>query len=242
MEGNRSSNRLLGLSGFATVNRLSCFDFQSMEQDSSLLSLRGSTVSQGCRDERVSSTHLALEGSKGRLMMPRAILLLALLFQYQQVAAQGISVEVKQTAPYFILPTWDGKTLRSTSLKGKVVVLEFFQTWCPDCQKSGVELEKLYQKYKDRGLTIVGISHDREKAAVVAPYLKKYNITYPVLLGDISVVVNYIPGVTPQAPKFNIPYLILIDRDGNIVGRFQEGHEKEAMDINLLEERIRKLL
>jgi peroxiredoxin len=173
--------------------------------------------------------------------MPRAILLFALLFHCQQVAGQGISVEVKQPAPYFILPTWDGKTLRSTSLKGKVVLLEFFQTWCPDCQKSGVELEKLYQKYKEQGLAVVGISHDREKI-VVAPHLKKYNLTYPVLLGDISVVLSYIPGVTPQAPKFNIPYIVLIDRDGNIVGRFQEGHEKEATDINLLEERIKKLL
>jgi peroxiredoxin len=175
-------------------------------------------------------------------MMPRAILLLALLFHCQQAAGQNISVEVKQPAPYFILPTCDGKTLRSTSLKGKVVLLEFFQTWCPDCQKSGVELEKLYQKYKERGLTVVGISHDREKSTVVTPYLKKYNLTYPVLLGDISVALNYIPGISPQAPKFNIPYLVLIDREGNIAGRFQQGHEKEATDTNLLEERIKKLL
>jgi peroxiredoxin len=174
--------------------------------------------------------------------MLRAILLFALLFHCQQVAGQGISVEVKQPAPYFILPTLDGNTLRSTSLKGKVVLLEFFQTWCPDCQKSGVELEKLYQKYKDRGLIVVGISHDREKAAVVAPYLKKYNLTYPVVLGDLSVALNYIPGISPQTPKFNIPYLVLIDRNGNIAGRFQQGHEKEATDTNLLEERIKKLL
>ena len=169
-------------------------------------------------------------------------MLFALLFLGLPTWAQDPTVDVKQQAPYFILPTWDGNTLRSSSLKGKVVVLDFFQTWCPDCQKSGVELEKLYQKYKDRGLVVVGISHDREKSAVVAPYLKKYNLTYPVLLGDISVALNYIPGMTTQAPKFNIPYIILIDRDGNIVGRFQQGHEKAATDTNLLEVRIKKLL
>jgi peroxiredoxin len=173
--------------------------------------------------------------------MLHAFLLFAFLFLCQQAAAQDIGVEVKQPAPYFILPTWDGNTLRSTSLKGKVVLLELFQSWCPDCQKSGVELEKLYQKHKDRGLIVVGISHDREKSAVVS-YLKKYNLTFPVLLGDISVAVNYIPGVTPQAPKFKIPYIVLIDRDGHVAGRFQQGHEKEATDINLLEERIKKLL
>ncbi len=88
----------------------------------------------------------------------------------------------------------------------------------------------------------MGISHDREKSAVVAPYIKKYNLTYPILLGDVSVALNYIPGMTPQTPKFNIPYIVLIDREGNIAGRFQQGHEKEATDGNLLEVQIKKLL
>lgn len=169
-------------------------------------------------------------------------LVLALVFYCMPAAGQETSVAAKEPAPYFILPTSDGNTLRSTSLKGKVVVLDFFQTWCPDCQKSSVELEKLYKKYKDRGLVVVGISHDREQSAVVNPYLKKYNLTYPVLLGDFSVAINYIPGITPQSPKFNIPYIVLIDREGNVAGRFQQGHEKEATDANLLEERIKKLL
>jgi len=173
---------------------------------------------------------------------PVFIVFLLLLHCCLQAGGQEPIIEVKQPAPYFILPTWDGNTLRSTGLKGKVVVLDFFQTWCPDCQKSSVELEKLYQKYKTRGVVVVGISHDKEKSAVVAPYIKKYNLTYPVLLGDISVALNYISGITPQAPKFNIPYVVLIDREGNIAGRFQQGHEKEATEIQLLEERIKKLL
>lgn len=175
--------------------------------------------------------------------MPSALLIFAMFLLFQQPAGKDFSiVTVKQPAPYFILPTWDGNTLRSTSLKGKVVVLDFFQTWCPDCQKSAVELEKLYKKYKDQGLIVVGISHDREKSAVVAPYVKQYNLTYPILLGDVSVALNYIPGMTPQTPKFNIPYLVLIDREGNVAGRFQQGHEKEATDSNLLEVQIKKLL
>jgi peroxiredoxin len=175
--------------------------------------------------------------------MPSVFLILAMFLLSQQPAGKEFSiVTIKQPAPYFILPTWDGNTLRSTSLKGKVVVLDFFQTWCPDCQKSAVELERLYKKYKDQGLIIVGISHDREKSAVVAPYVKQYNLTYPILLGDVSVALNYIPGMTPQTPKFNIPYLVLIDREGNVAGRFQQGHEKEATDSNLLEVQIKKLL
>jgi len=175
--------------------------------------------------------------------MASVLLILAMSLLSQQPRDQKVTiVTVRQAAPYFILPTWDGNTLRSTSLKGKVVVLDFFQTWCPDCQKSAVELEKLYKKYKDQGLIVVGISHDREKSAVVAPYVKQYNLTYPVLLGDISVALNYIPGMSPQTPKFSIPYIVLIDREGNIAGRFQQGHEKEATDPNLLEVQIKKLL
>ena len=160
----------------------------------------------------------------------------------QTVSAQELAeFTVTQPAPYFILPTWDGNTLRSTSLKGKVVLIEFFQTWCPDCQKSGLELEKLYRKYKEKGLVVVGISHDREKAAVVGPYVKKQGLTHPVLLGDLSIAVNYI-GITAQKANFRIPYIVLVDREWNIVGRFEEGHQKEATDVQLLEELIKKLI
>ena len=153
---------------------------------------------------------------------------------------QGVFKGIRP-APDFVLPTIDGKVLKSASLKGRVIVLDFFQTWCPDCQQTSPELEKLFKRYKDQGLIIVGISHDKEGAKVVEPFVKKYGLTYPVLIGDLSIAVSYI-GITPEKPNFNIPYVILIDRKGNIVGEYQEGIHKEAMDIKLLEERIKKLL
>jgi peroxiredoxin len=144
-------------------------------------------------------------------------------------------------APYFILPTWDGKIVKSSNLKGQVIVLEFFQTWCPDCQKASPQLEKLYERYKDQGLSVVGISHDKEGAKAIEPFIKKFGITYPVAIGDLSIAVNYI-GITPEKPTFRIPYIFLIDRKGNIVGAYEEGTHKEAMDAKLLEEQIKKLL
>jgi cytochrome c biogenesis protein CcmG/thiol:disulfide interchange protein DsbE len=140
-----------------------------------------------------------------------------------------------------VLPTWDGKVLKSASLKGQVIVLDFFQTWCPDCQQTAPELEKLYRSYKDQGLTVVGISHDRDGARAVEPYVKKYDLTFPILIGDSSIAINYM-GVSRERPSFRIPNVILIDRQGNIVARFEEGIHKEAMDIKLLETRIKKLL
>jgi peroxiredoxin len=146
-----------------------------------------------------------------------------------------------EPAPYFILPTWDGQVIKSTSLKGKVILMAFFQTWCPDCQRTNPLLEKLYRKHKERGLVVLGVSHDRGKARDVEPYVKKYGLTYPIVLGDISVAVNYLR-VSPQRPNFSIPYLVLVDRQGNIVGRFVEGRDKETHDMQRLEERITPLL
>ena len=153
---------------------------------------------------------------------------------------QGIG-QTPRVAPYFILPTWDGKVLRSTSLKGQVVLLDFFQSWCPDCQDTSPKLQKLYEQYKDKSLAVIGISHDKDGAKSIEPFVKKYGITYPVLLGDLSIAINYI-GVTPQKPSFQIPYIVLIDRKGNIAGEYEQGIHKEATDIPLLEGRIKKLL
>ena len=146
-----------------------------------------------------------------------------------------------EPAPYFILPTWDGEVIRSTSLKGQVVLMAFFQTWCPDCQRTNPLLEKLYRKYKDRGLVVLGISHDRGKAKDVEPYVKKYGLTYPIVLGDISIAINYVK-TSPRRPNFSIPYLVLVDRKGNIVGRFVEGRNDETHDLKKLEERVTPLL
>jgi peroxiredoxin len=163
-----------------------------------------------------------------------------LLGAFQYVKAQG-ETGIPRPAPYFILPGWDGKVLKSTTLKGQVVLIDFFQTWCPDCQKSSPQLQKLYQRYKDKGFTVVGISHDKEGAKAVEPFVKKYGITYSVLIGDLSIAVSYI-GITPQKPSFRIPYVFLIDRKGNIVGEYEEGTHKEAMDVEFLENRIKTLV
>jgi peroxiredoxin len=150
-------------------------------------------------------------------------------------------LEPKRQAEPFILPTWDGKVLKSSQLKGQVIMLEFFQTSCPDCQEDTPELERLYKQYKKRGFTVVGISHDRAGAKVVGPFVTKYNLTYPVVIGDLSIAVSYI-GITPSNPSFRIPYIVLIDRKGFIVGQFEQGKDKEATDPKLLEALIQKLL
>ena len=146
-----------------------------------------------------------------------------------------------EPAPYFILPRLNGQVVRSSTLKGKVVLMVFFQTWCPDCQRISPQLETLYQKYKAQNFLVLGISHDPNKQEHLKPYIKKHGLSYPILLGDHSIAVNYLK-VSPQNPRFSIPYLILIDRNGDIVGRFVEGQQKETQNMKLLEKRITPLL
>ena len=54
-------------------------------------------------------------------------------------------LEPKRLADPFVLPMWDGNVLKSSQLKGQVIMLEFFQTWCPDCQKAAPEIERIYE-------------------------------------------------------------------------------------------------
>ncbi len=154
---------------------------------------------------------------------------------------QTLKIPIFTPAPLFLLPTCDGKVIKSTTLKGNVVLLEFFQTWCPDCQKSVSLMEKLYKKNKDQGFVMVGISHDPEREKVVEPFVKKYELTYPICLGDLSVAINYI-GITPEKPRFRIPYLVFINRKGMIVGRYEEGKNPEATDPDFIEKEVQRLI
>jgi peroxiredoxin len=170
-----------------------------------------------------------------------SLLLIVFLLSFTVCVSGRENLKIPRPAPMFVLPSWDGKVLKSASLKGQVVVLDFFQSWCPDCQKTSPELERIYRKYKDRGLAIVGISHDGEGAKAVEPFVKKYDLTYPVLFGDLSIAINYI-GITREDSSFHIPYIILIDREGNIVAQYEEGISREATNMPMLELRIKKLL
>ena len=74
----------------------------------------------------------------------------------------------------------DGQSLSSETLRGKVVIVNFWATWCPPCRKEMPDLDALYQKYKDQGFVVLSISD--EEAAKVSPFITERKISYPVLL------------------------------------------------------------
>jgi len=119
----------------------------------------------------------------------------------------------------------DGRRYSFETLKGSIVVLDFWATWCVPCRKEMKSLEKQYAKYKDQGLALFGIN--REGVQLQTGFLKKNKFTYPMLLDNYG-------DLTQRFNAVNLPTLVLIDRKGRIAV-WEQGLLKEEEVENLLE-------
>lgn len=114
-----------------------------------------------------------------------------------------------QQAKEFTVPTPEGKSLRLADFKGKVVLLNFWATWCAPCREEMPAMERLYRRYKDNGLAVLALSIDAEGASVVIPFVKEYNLSFLVGLDPNTRV----------AEKYGVralPSTFLVDRKGNL--------------------------
>ena len=110
----------------------------------------------------------------------------------------------------FMLTELGGKTWTLRELRGKVVVLNFWATWCPPCRKEMPDLESLYQQFKEQGLVILAISD--EDAGKVRPFIAQQKVTYPILL-DPGRKVNELFQIE------GIPKTFVYDRNGKLVAQ-----------------------
>ncbi len=110
----------------------------------------------------------------------------------------------------FTLTDLQGKSWTLKDLRGKVVVVNFWATWCPPCRKEMPDLDALYQQFKDQGLIILAISD--EEVAKVQPFIEQRKISYPILL-DPGRKVNDLFEVE------GIPKSFVYDRDGKLVAQ-----------------------
>lgn len=133
-------------------------------------------------------------------------------------------------APDFTLPTSDGKTLKLSDLKGKVVIVDFWATWCPPCRKGIPDLVELKKKYGSKGFEIIGVSVDTETKSEVVPFIKDYKINYPVVYGNMNVYQQY-GGIRA------IPTSFVLDKQGKIIASYEGLHP-----LQTYEDHIKKLL
>ena len=133
---------------------------------------------------------------------------------------------VGKPAPSFTLQDLNGKTVSFSDFKGKVVVLDFWATWCPPCVMEIPHFIELYDQYKDRGFAMVGISVDREGVSVVESFVRKYRVNYPILMTDGQVQKTY--GGIPS-----IPTTFVIDSAGNIRQKYVGYREKAVFEADI---------
>jgi len=123
-------------------------------------------------------------------------------------------VEADATAPDFSLTTLSGQTVTLEQYRGKVVLLDFWATWCPPCRMTIPLLIKLQEKYRDEGLIILGISIDdlQQITDKDLRYFKKMSkINYPVLRFNQKVMQDYFAG-----ERLAVPTMFVVDRNGKI--------------------------
>ena len=134
-------------------------------------------------------------------------------------------------APDFTLESLDGNPVRLSDLKGQVVLINFWATWCPPCVREMPRLVRVSEAYRDQGLVVLGINTTyQDDRAKVAQFARDQRISYPVLL-DVTGEVGQL------YPARLLPTTYLIDRDGRIV------HTKVGeVDEATLTEQIRALL
>lgn len=124
------------------------------------------------------------------------------------VSAKGKVVKNGQRPPDFTLPDTSGANIRLSAYKGQVVLLNFWATWCHGCKVEIPWFMEFADKYKSRGLAVIGVALDEDGWKLVRPYVQDKKINYPIVVGSGDLADRY--GVE------EMPMTLLIGRDGKV--------------------------
>ena len=133
-------------------------------------------------------------------------------------------------APAWTLNDLDGKPVSLSDFKGKVVVLDIWATWCPPCRAEIPHFIEIQNEYKDKGVTVVGMSVDSTGPADVAKFVKDNGMNYPIVMADEATATAY-------GADQGIPFTLVIDKNGNVVSR-----HLGLTDKSVFEDDIKKAL
>ena len=143
-----------------------------------------------------------------KISLPLALLAAAVLFSGAACAASEPPVQ-GSPAPSFQVTDLNGRLLDSAALKGTVVVVNFWATWCPPCREEIPDFVSVYNADKAKGLEIIGLSVDDMPPARVKEFADTHKITYPVAMATKDLVRDFDPGQY-------IPTTFIIDKKGMV--------------------------
>src|SRR6266436_10437160 len=146
----------------------------------------------------------------------KALILVSILFA-TATAQQPDSI------PQLSLPQLDGRTLRSDDLKDKIIVLDFWATWCENCVSEIPEFNKLEEEYSSRGAKVIGLAVQSGWASDIQKFVKQYNMRYTVLVGNDDTVSDF--GV------ISFPNTYVISPGWKLYKKYSGVSETKAADI-----------
>lgn len=144
---------------------------------------------------------------------------------HKRRATPPLNASNHPAAPAFTLTGLDGQKLDSSTLKGKVVLIDFWATWCAPCRKEIPRFVELQKQYGNQGFQIVGISMD-DSVGPVRDFNQEFKLNYPIVMGDEATADAY-GGV------LGLPVNILVGRDGHIYAKHAGLTDLQALETEI---------
>ena len=180
-------------------------------------------------------------GSKLRALALRAVFMLGMLSMFMMAAATSSSPAAAAPLRFdFSVPSLAGGTLSNEDLKGKIVVIDVWATWCGPCRMVIPHLVRLQEKFKASGVVVVGLNADDDAASGpgredVRAFVKQYGINYPIGLMNANTYIQLgrVMGFNAEE-GFSLPTTLLLGRNGLVVKRYPgyfRGQEQELEQL-----------
>lgn len=169
---------------------------------------------------------VAFKSKRAFIVAAAVVVVLGLAWADREgVGAALQSPDQRKPAPEFALKGSSGKSVHLGDYRGKVVLLDFWATWCHGCKEEIPWFADFSRRYSQQGLTVVGISMDDDGWKVVTPFVKSVGIPYLIVLGDAATAKAY--------SIQSMPDTFLIDRNGRIAATYNGVVDKDDLDRNI---------